>query len=139
MIQNSQLKRKLSFLFNCFAKPSTACASGTNQPIFMGFPVKCGIKDYRKLKIFIILCDFRLLKFDCMAYVVESVDTQAYTQHMQNQTQKFYCTISSWQWRQSALFWKLCGRKLACKHKFQCVDNYAHVCNGHIGTTRKSH
>ena len=27
----------LSFVFYCFAKPSTACISGTNQPIFIEF------------------------------------------------------------------------------------------------------
>ena len=38
------MKGKNAFDFCCFAKPSTACISGTNQPIFMGFSAKFGIK-----------------------------------------------------------------------------------------------
>ena len=34
------IKRKISFVFYCFAKPSTTCISETNQPIFMGFLLK---------------------------------------------------------------------------------------------------
>ena len=37
-------KEKKSFVFYCFTKPST-CILGTNQPIFMGFSSKCGIKN----------------------------------------------------------------------------------------------
>ena len=29
----------------CFARPSTACVTETNQPIFMGLSTKCGIKN----------------------------------------------------------------------------------------------
>ena len=41
----NQLKAKISPVFYCFAKPSTAYISGTNEPIFMRFYVKCGIKN----------------------------------------------------------------------------------------------
>ena len=34
-----------------FAKPSTACIPGTNQPTSMRFPAKCPIQQSRKLKL----------------------------------------------------------------------------------------
>ena len=38
-------KKKISFVSLYFAKPSTACISGTTQPIFLGLSAKCGIKN----------------------------------------------------------------------------------------------
>ena len=39
------IKSKNFMCFYCFAEPSTACISGTNQPIFMGLATKCGIEN----------------------------------------------------------------------------------------------
>ena len=44
-LRYSQSKRKKSFVSYCYAKPSTACISGSNQPIFIGFSAKCGVKN----------------------------------------------------------------------------------------------
>ena len=44
ILRYSQLKQNISFVFYCFEKFSTACFSGTNQPIFMGFSAKSGSK-----------------------------------------------------------------------------------------------
>ena len=44
ILRYSQTIGNISFVFYIFVKPSTACVSGTNQPIFIWLPVKCGIK-----------------------------------------------------------------------------------------------
>ena len=37
------IPKKISIFFYCFAKPCKV--SGTNQPITMGFPAKCGARN----------------------------------------------------------------------------------------------
>ena len=44
-LRYSKLKGKIFFVLSCFAKPSTARISGTDQPIFMGFSVECSNKN----------------------------------------------------------------------------------------------
>ena len=45
------IKGNLSLIFYCFAKPSTACTSGSNHPIFMGFSAKRGIENAKYICI----------------------------------------------------------------------------------------
>ena len=45
ILRYSQLKGKMSFVFYCFVKPSTAYICGSNHPVFKWFSAKCGIKN----------------------------------------------------------------------------------------------
>ena len=44
IMRYSQAKGQIFFVFLLFTTPSTACISGTNLSIFMGFSAKCGIQ-----------------------------------------------------------------------------------------------